>query len=361
MTPFWHHVSNSLVGVLISMAAASPWAGAQTRTETACVSCHRSQSETQPQTPMAHALEFPSSDPTLQANPKLTVRKGAYTYTVETKGATSTYSVTDGSRTITLPIRWSFGEGSQTWVFEREGNWYEGLVSYYPALKALDTTIGDGALTPQNLEEAMGRKLLPTEIKDCFGCHSTGAVRKDEFNPAALQPGVTCEHCHQGASAHLLDAVQGQFDSAPPRLSKLSSEDISNFCGQCHRTWEAVVRNHWRGLIDVRFQPYRLANSKCFDGTDPRISCLACHDPHQQLVRQDSTYDSKCLACHGSSAIGPSSSSPASVATSVPKSCPVSKSECVSCHMPRIALPGGHVSFTDHEIRVVRTGDAYPN
>ena len=274
------------------------------------------------------------------------------------KKPSSTFSVTDGTHTITLPILWSFGQGSKTWVFEREGNWYEGLVSYYPALKALDTTIGDGALTPQTLDEAVGRKLLPSETKDCFGCHSTGAVRNETFNPATLQPGVTCEHCHQGANAHLLDALQGQFDSAPPKLKNLSSEDISSFCGQCHRTWEAVVRNHWRGVIDVRFQPYRLANSKCFNGTDPRISCLACHDPHQDLVRQDSTYDSKCLACHGSAAaVGPASS----VSTAAPKSCPVSKSECVSCHMPKIALPGGHVSFTDHEIRVVKAGDAYPN
>ena len=357
---FFCHIRNLLAaGALVSIGTISPSAGAQNRTESACVSCHRSQAESQPQTPMAHGLELPASDPTLQANPKLTVRKGAYTYTVETKGAASTFSVTDGSHTITLPILWSFGQGSKTWVFERGGNWYEGLVSYYPALKGLDTTIGDGALTPQNLEEAVGRKLLPSETKDCFGCHSTGAVHNETFNPAALQPGVTCEHCHQGSNAHLLDALQGQFDTAPPKLKNLSAEDISSFCGQCHRTWEAVVRNHWRGVIDVRFQPYRLANSRCFDGTDPRISCLACHDPHQDLVRQDSTYDSKCLACHGSSspAVRPASST----STAAPKSCPVSKSECVSCHMPKIALPGGHVSFTDHEIRVVRAGDAYPN
>jgi bacterioferritin-associated ferredoxin len=204
----------------------------------------------------------------------------------------------------------------------------------------------------------MGRQLLPSEIKDCFGCHSTGANPNDNFNPAGLKPGVRCEHCHQGSTAHLLDALQGQFDTAPPKLKNLSAEGVSSFCGQCHRTWEAVIRNRWRGVIDVRFQPYRLANSKCFDGTDPRISCLACHDPHQDVVRNTASYDPKCLACHASSpvqAVSATSTHP------IAKACPVAKSDCASCHMPKIDLPGGHVSFTDHEIRIVKAGEPFPN
>jgi len=39
----------------------------------------------------------------------------------------------------------------------------------------------------------------------------------------------------------------------------------------------------------------------------------------------------------------------------------VSKDKCSSCHMPKVELPGGHVAFTDHFIRVVHPGDAYPN
>jgi hypothetical protein len=29
--------------------------------------------------------------------------------------------------------------------------------------------------------------------------------------------------------------------------------------------------------------------------------------------------------------------------------------------MPKVNLPGGHLRFTDHEIRIVHPGDAYPN
>jgi hypothetical protein len=337
-------------------------AGAQDRpgkTDTACVSCHRAQSESQPRTPMGRALELSGANPTLKENPKLAVRKGPYTYTVETHGDESTYSVTDGTRTISLPIHWNFGEGAQTWVLEHDGHRYESTVSYYPAISGLDFTTGDEDLKPRNLDDAIGREITIRETKVCFGCHATNAVTNGELTFQTLRPGVTCEHCHSGSDVHLTDSLGGDFTSAPPDLRKVSSEDISNFCGQCHRTWETVVRNHWRGELTVRFQPYRLANSKCFDGADPRISCIACHDPHVDVVRQDASYDDKCLACHSSSSAKNSAIAAKPLAQA--KTCPVAKSDCVSCHMPKVKLPNGHLTFTDHEIRVVKAGEPFPN
>jgi predicted CXXCH cytochrome family protein len=115
------------------------------------------------------------------------------------------------------------------------------------------------------------------------------------------------------------------------------------------------------GEQNVRFQPYRLANSKCFDGADPRIRCIACHNPHQPLVRDLAYYDSKCLACH----TAPTKNiplHPVTVANPAEiKSCPVAKSKCVSCHMPKISTLGGLLTFTDHEIRIVKPGAQYPN
>jgi hypothetical protein len=178
----------------------------------------------------------------------------------------------------------------------------------------------------------------------------------------SLRPGVTCEHCHAGTNTHLADSINDDFDSAPPDLRKRSSEDISNFCGQCHRSWETVVRNHWRGELTVRFQPYRLANSKCFDGGDPRISCIACHDPHVDVVRQDSSYDAKCLACHSPASTAASSAAiVSSISPPHAKSCPTAQSDCVSCHMPKVKLPNGHLTFTDHQIRIVKPGEPFPN
>jgi formate-dependent nitrite reductase cytochrome c552 subunit len=33
---------------------------------------------------------------------------------------------------------------------------------------------------------------------------------------------------------------------------------------------------------------------------------------------------------------------------------------CVTCHMPKLELPGAHHKFSDHRIRVVRPGKSYP-
>lgn len=307
---------------------------------------------------MSHALALPGANSLLTAYPKLTSRNGSYTYTIETRDGQSTYSVTDGTNTLTLPIRWSFGAKAQTWVLEHDGRMYESLVSYYPAISGLAVTTGDDKLIPRTLEEAIGRELTQSETKSCFGCHTTDALKEGKLNLESLKPGVTCEHCHAGAGTHLADASLGNFNSPPPSLGKLSSEEIANFCGQCHRSWSLVVRLRWRGETNVRFQPYRLTNSKCFDGADPRISCVACHNPHQNVVREESFYDAKCVACHSSTAHVVSTTSPKNT-----KSCPVAKSNCISCHMPQVELPrsGNHLTFTDHQIRVVKAGELYPN
>ena len=308
---------------------------------------------------MGRGMQRPDADPLFKSHPQLNFQKGPYTYTVASKENQPFYSVTDGTRTISLPIHWNFGKGAHTWVLEKDGELYESMVSYYPSIDGLEITTGDAALTPQNLDEAVGRKLLKSEPKDCFGCHSTGAVSQGRLHLETLEPGVGCEHCHAGASAHMVAAFQSEaYNTAPPDLRKLSSEDISNFCGQCHRTWESVVRSNWRGEVNVRFQPYRLANSKCFDGTDPRISCIACHDPHQDLVREDSSYDAKCLACHASKNADVSAQAQGHRDA---KACTVASANCVSCHMPKVKLPNGLMTFHDHQIRIAKPGSPYPD
>jgi Cytochrome c554 and c-prime len=323
-----------------------------------CAGCHSYQAQTQPFTAMGRALQLPGTDPTLNSHPRLTFQKFGYTYLVETKNGQSTYSVTDGTQTRTLPIRWTFGNGAQTWVFERDGVFYESMVSYYPSLGGLGITIGDFDITPRTLDEAVGRRLSPNEPVACFGCHSTGAVMDGQLLTLdSLKPGVACEHCHVGAISHMISAVQGDgLGTAPPDLRKLTSEDLSDFCGQCHRSWETVIRGRWRGELNVRFQPYRLAESKCFSGTDPRISCIACHEPHNDLVTDTAAYDVKCLACHALKSAAAAKNSQTKA-----RACPVQKNSCASCHMPEVKLANGQASFHDHLIRVVKPGMPYPD
>jgi cytochrome c554/c'-like protein len=319
-----------------------------------CATCHEDEAVSQMSTPMAHAMERPGHNAVLAAHPHLSFRKDSYTYSVVTKGSQSVYTVTDGTRTISIPIVWAMGAQAQTWVLEREGKLYESRVSFYPSIGGLEITTGDERLTPRTLDEAVGRPIEMQEARACFNCHATNALHDHELQRETLHPGLSCERCHLGTRAHAAGMLAGSPTSPIfPSLGKMQTEDISNFCGQCHRTWETVVRAHWHGQADVRFQPYRLANSRCFNGADPRISCVACHDPHQNVVREITYYDSKCLACHGASSAADSAPRP--------KSCPVAKSKCASCHMPQIALPNGLLRFTDHQIRIVKDNEPYPN
>ena len=72
------------------------------------------------------------------------MRVGPYTYEIKRNGKQSIYSVSDGKDTISLPILYAFGQGrmGQTYVLERDGKFYESLVSFYSESKALDFTIG---------------------------------------------------------------------------------------------------------------------------------------------------------------------------------------------------------------------------
>lgn len=320
-----------------------------------CAGCHKSESLWQPGTQMAHALQLRGQNPTLDAQPKLQFQLGKYTYSVETHAGMTQYTVSDGAQSITLPVLWSMGAEAQTWVLERNGKMYESLVSYYPVIKGLDITTGDEQLKPATLDEAVGRAFGEEDAKACFGCHATNTIADHKLNLAKMQPGVTCEHCHTDAAAHMAKIVHGDDSNVPRDMGAMTSEDMSNFCGQCHRTWETVVRSHWVGSTNVRFQPYRLANSRCFDGKDPRIGCVACHNPHQKVERDTAFYDGKCLACHAPALT-------VSAANTIhAKACPVAKSDCTSCHMPKVPLPNGHLIFTDHQIRVVKPSDPYPN
>lgn len=109
------------------------------------------------------------------------------------------------------------------------------------------------------------------------------------------------------------------------------------------------------GVANVRFQPYRLENSRCWGDGDARLTCITCNDPHQPLVHDAAAYDEKCLPCH---VVAPAKKASQDHPG---KACPVGKKDRVTCHMPRVIVPSMRVPFTDHSIRIVRLGSPYPD
>jgi hypothetical protein len=292
---------------------------------------------------MTRALESIPNAAILQTNPKLAVTLGAYSYQIVRSGDQSLYTITDGKETIQVPIEWAFGQGSagQTYVFQRDSTWYESRVSYFSALQGLDLTLG-AVVAPHSLAEAAGRVAPVSEMRLCFDCHATGVIKSSPLALFGIVAGVQCERCHGPTEAHLAGGPM-------KKLGALTTEEQSDFCGQCYRTWSQVALKGPRGIGNVRFQPYRLANSRCYNAADSRIKCTACHNPHRNVETLAAAYDTKCVACH--SRAGKASA----------KLCKAGSANCVTCHMPRLELPGAHQKFTDHRIRIVRANEAYPD
>jgi hypothetical protein len=322
----------------------------------ACSPCHKAQTKTFGHADMTRALESVKECEILQANPAMKATIGGYSYEIKRVGDQSIYSVTNGTDTITANLQWAFGLGAagQTYLFERGGRWFESRVSFYSQIRGLDVTLGAQGAAPANLEDAAGRRTGAADVSQCFNCHATHSAKGTQLTLERMTPGVQCERCHGESTAHL-DAVRtgSAKGAAPRRFGQLSTEETSDFCGQCHRTWSDIALKGPHGILNVRFQPYRLALSKCYSADDKRISCTSCHDPHSQVERSAAAYDTKCRSCHSSNA------SPATRASA--HLCKVAKKDCATCHMPKLELPGSHNRFADHMIRIARANEKYPD
>ncbi len=292
---------------------------------------------------MAHALETVEECRILIDHPVLTAKVGRYSYRIERKSGQSNYTVSDGAKTVTMPIRWAMGASSAIGQKSR--------VSYFSELNGLAPTLGSEGSTPADIIDAAGRLMGRDDKLRCFGCHATNATLGRQLTLDKMTPGVQCGRCHESTEGHLAATLLNSFElGATKDLSKLhglSAEQVSNFCGQCHRTWEEIALQGNLSIANIRFQPYRLTGSKCYDADDARISCLACHDPHHEVSSKSIDYDAKCRACHGGG-------------KPVAKACPVCTDKCVTCHMPKLELPGAHHKFSDHRIRIVRPNEKYP-
>lgn len=337
-----------------------------------CAKCHATEAATQPDTPMAHASAPAGDAQILREHDRLSLERTPYAYAITRGDGGSSYSVRHGSDAISERLAWAFGVAhkGQTYIYQRKGLFYESRLSFYKSLQGLDLTTGHSAATPEDIEAAMGRRLADDEAHRCFGCHTSGSTLGGRFDPAGATPGVTCEQCHGPGAKHVASMKAGEIEEGrravlnPRHLKPVASVD---FCGACHRTWADVLQAGTTGVANVRFQPYRLENSPCWRQGDAGLTCMTCHNPHQQLVREAASYDQKCLACHATTRDeeknGEKSRRPktGNLQNHPGSACPVSKQNCVTCHMPQIEIPSMHATFTDHRIRVVQANGSYPN
>ena len=120
-------------------------------------------------------------------------------------------------------------------------------------------------------------------------CHSTNfrAVFYPSGRPEAADHGIGCERCH-GPGGHHLQAVRTGFpDLAIGRPRLAPADRVVALCGECHESPEPHLPSD-PSLI--RFQAPSLVLSRCY--TESRsLSCVTCHDPHQNASRTPSHYE----------------------------------------------------------------------
>ncbi len=310
-----------------------------------CTPCHRAQAIQQVSSAHAQAL-FPAIEHPLaksfSADHALT-RQGVYHYSFQTEPALR-MSVHDSKDKMIVPLEWAFGAGRQavTFVTRVDPEWYvEYSASYYTATKQHGLTPGHDRVKPSSLADAAGVLYKIGDaargIEACFECHSTGPVSFDsEGQPKITERGVRCEACHGGAAKHVSDPKANPL----PVLRGMQGAAMNELCGRCHRP-PASKRGtiDWNYAWNVRHQPVYLNESRCFQKSAGALSCVNCHNPHEQGMGQSlDSYNRVCQSCHTKTVRKPK----ASCFTE-------NQGNCVDCHMPLVS-PQPALRFTNHWI-----------
>jgi len=210
-------------------------------------------------------------------------------------------------------------------------------------------------------------------IEKCGGCHATGVnVKKDTFTEA----GVGCEACHGPASHHVALPKTAVFDKRQTIVnpSKLPAGIRTQLCGACHGSGEStkVEGVDWpvgflpgralgpyqkipphtgKDTIDVYSDNHVDRHHQQYNDWQQSIhaqkgvSCTSCHYVHQlglpptqfQTVGAGS---GQCLSCH--------TGNTNKFAHSIH-----SFSNCIGCHMPRIAMSAESGDVLRHTFKLM--------
>jgi predicted CXXCH cytochrome family protein len=366
-------VSWTLVTYLRSLRSASPAEAAQQQSvlngaqytgSPSCERCHTSIYKRWKKTPMANVVRDPRAHPDaiipdLKTNSvaPFTLDQVAFVYGSKWK---QRYFTRIGDDYFPLPVQWDIG--NKTWrpyhVADSGADWW---TAYYPS---------------SNLKRPTG----PT----CDGCHS---VNYDVRTKKPTEWNVGCETCHGAGSVHVAQPTRTNIFSPSP-ADAIASTDT---CVQCHSQgqprgglidgkaydWPVGyhvglrLQDYWKlephTLGETNFTHYAdgTAHKNRMQGNDfvqsvmyrRGVTCASCHDAHgtendAQLRKPAATI---CLDCHAAN--GPNGPHVASLEEHTHHKIDSPGSQCVACHMPKIASEGVPGSFVSaHTFRFVTPG-----
>ncbi len=189
---------------------------------------------------------------------------------------------------------------------------------------------------PANYETALGRVLSPGFEKKCLTCH--GEPRRIGTH---IEAGVSCESCHGPGQPHLAALAKKSADKGILNPAKLAPAEQMRPCSQCHAGF-SVVQDPLPDDLLISDQVTALSNSECWRQTAGQITCVNCHNPHQDAPREvlEERSVKICLGCHSADMKQHAGLCPVNRATG-----------CVGCHMPDVKDRPPFV-IADHWIRV---------
>ncbi len=330
----------------------------------ACAHCHKEIYERYRKTPMAKASGT-ASEGFIPADFRHTASGVHYRILEQDGKVWLNYEREDAPANRELggreELRYFLGSGrrGRTYLFERQGYWFESPINWYAKKQMWD-------MAPNYLSAREAPLTLPVD-PGCLRCHASGVASalNDARNHYAGAPfaygGITCAACHGDPAAHL--ASGGKTPMADiDRMEPIRRDSV---CLNCHLEGQAAVVRAGRNLeafvpgdnlFDYALffvhvgengsggratsQWEALLKSECKRQSGDKLTCTTCHDPHGSPAPSGRVafYRQRCLQCHNQ---------PGFAASHRPEN-----QDCTECHMARPPSNDiAHEQVTDHWIR----------
>jgi predicted CXXCH cytochrome family protein len=267
-------------------------------------------------------------------------------------------------------LRYFLGSGrrGRTYLFERQGYWFESPINWYAKKQVWD-------MAPNYLSAREAPLTLPVD-PGCLHCHASGAAPAlaDARNHYASAPfasgGIACAACHGDPAAHLASAGKAHMADIDA-MQPLRRDSV---CLNCHLEGQAAVVRQGKNLASftpgdnlfdyalffvhagengsggrATSQWEALLKSQCKLKSGDKLTCTTCHDPHgsPSPAERVDFYRQRCLQCHNQ---------PGFAAAHHPEN-----RDCTVCHMARPPSNDiAHEQVTDHWIRKRVSEDRLP-
>jgi predicted CXXCH cytochrome family protein len=324
----------------------------------ACKSCHTALYESWRQTRMANVVRDPHEHPDAII-PDLSKSNSLVTFTAD-------------------EIAFVYGSRWKQRYFKKVGD------DYYPFPAQWDVT--HHQWRPYFAKDDWWSPLYPPDNFKrptsalCDGCHS---VNYDIKTKIVTEWNVGCEKCHGPGSEHVQHPLAANIVN-PTRRGFVAASDV---CIQCHsqgRPLENPIAGNYydwpvgfdvtRKLSDFwKLEAHRLGETSFThfaDGTAHKnrmqgndyvtsqmyahgVACSTCHDPHGTTNDASLRKPAKtlCLDCHGPNS--PNGPHAATLEAHTHHQANSAGSECIACHMPKIAQTIADVNVRSHTFRFV--------